>query len=67
VYKVIFKIVIVFSLLISSESYSQEKELFDLIITDENATPDLLPERIIFTQKIFWGENGILRKPGSPP
>jgi len=67
VYKVIFKIVIVFSLLISSESYSQEKELFDLIITDENATPDLLPERIIFTQKIFWGENGILRKTGIAP
>ena len=66
-YKVIFKIVIVFSLLISSESYSQEKELFDLIITDENATPDLLPERIIFTQKIFWGENGILRKTGIAP
>jgi len=55
VYKVIFKIVIVFSLLISSESYSQEKELFDLIITDENATPDLLPERIIFTQKNILG------------
>ena len=66
-YKVIFKIIIVFSLLISSENFSQEKELFDLIITDENATPDLLPERIIFTQKIFWGENGILRKTGIAP
>lgn len=66
-YKVIFKIVIVFSLLISTENYSQEKELFDLIITDENATPELLPERIIFTQKIFWGENGILRKTGIAP
>jgi hypothetical protein len=67
VYKVIFKIVIVFFLLISTENYSQEKELFDLIITDENATPELLPERIIFTQKIFWGENGILRKTGIAP
>ena len=66
-YKVIFKIVIVFFLLISTENYSQEKELFDLIITDENATPELLPERIIFTQKIFWGENGILRKTGIAP
>lgn len=66
-YKVIFKIVIVFSLLISTENYSQKKELFDLIITDENATPELLPERIIFTQKIFWGENGILRKTGIAP
>ena len=43
-------------------NFSQEKELFDLIITDENATPQLLPERMIFTQRIFWGEKGILRK-----
>ena len=66
-FKVIFKIIIFFSLLVSTENFSQEKELFDLIITDENATPELLPERIIFTQKIFWGENGILRKTGIAP
>ena len=66
-YKAIFKIIIVFSLLVFAESFSQEKELFDLIITDENATPELLPDRIIFTQKIFWGENGILRKTGIAP
>ena len=47
--------------------FSQEKELFDLIITDENATPDLLPKRMIFTQRIFWGEKGILRKTGISP
>ena len=66
-YKGIFKIIIFFSLLVSTGNFSQEKELFDLIITDENATPELLPERIIFTQKIFWGENGILRKTGIAP
>ena len=48
-------------------NFSQEKELFDLIITDENATPQLLPERMIFTQRIFWGEKGILRKTGIAP
>tara|TARA_B100001939_G_scaffold228672_1_gene196965 strand:- start:514 stop:1137 length:624 start_codon:yes stop_codon:yes gene_type:complete len=67
VYKLIFKIIIVFSLLIPSENFSQEKELFDLIITDENATPELLPKKMIFTQKFFWGENGILRKTGIAP
>jgi len=67
VYKGIFKIIIFFFLLVSTGNFSQEKELFDLIITDENATPELLPERIIFTQKIFWGENGILRKTGIAP
>lgn len=61
------KIFILFFIIISFDSNTQEKELFDLIITDENATPELLPERIIFTQKIFWGENGILRKTGIAP
>ena len=61
------KIFILFFVIISFDSNTQEKELFDLIITDENATPELLPERIIFTQKIFWGENGILRKTGIAP
>ena len=43
------------------------KGTFDLIITDENATPELLPERMIFTQRIFWGEKGIFRKTGIAP
>ena len=53
--------------LLSHEISSQEKELFDLIITDENATPDLLPERMIITQRLFWGEKGLLRKTGISP
>jgi len=62
------KIIAVFyALFFCFNSNSQEKELFDLIITDENATPDLLPERMIFTQRIFWGEKGLLRKTGIAP
>jgi len=62
------KIIVVFyALFFCFNSNSQEKELFDLIITDENATPDLLPERMIFTQRIFWGEKGLLRKTGIAP
>jgi hypothetical protein len=62
------KIITVFyALFFCFNSNSQEKELFDLIITDENATPDLLPERMIFTQRIFWGEKGLLRKTGIAP
>ena len=53
--------------LLPMSSFSQEKELFDLIIADENATPQLLPERMIFTQRIFWGEKGLLRKTGISP
>ena len=46
---------------------SQQKELFDLIITDENAVPDLLPEKMMFSQRILWGKKGILRKTGLAP
>ena len=62
-----FKLFILISLFCTYNSVSQEKELFDLIIADENATPELLPERMIFTQRIFWGEKGILRKTGIAP
>ena len=59
------KKIIIFLLALSPIlSFSQEKELFDLIISDENATPELLPERMVFTQRIFWGEKGLLRKTG---
>ena len=63
----LFKLFILISLFCTYNSVSQEKELFDLIITDENATPELLPERMIFTQRIFWGEKGILRRTGIAP
>ena len=39
------------SLFCTYNSVSQEKELFDLIITDENATPELLPEKAISFKK----------------
>ena len=62
------KKIIIFLLALSPIlSFSQEKELFDLIISDENATPELLPERMVFTQRIFWGEKGLLRKTGIAP
>lgn len=63
----LFKLFILISLFCTYNSVSQEKELFDLIITDENATPELLPEKMIFTQRIFWGEKGILRRTGIAP
>ena len=37
-------------------------EEFENLIDDEKTS--LLPEKIIFTQKIFWGENGLFRKTG---
>ena len=64
---IFFKLLVLSFVLLSHEISSQEKELFDLIITDENATPDLLPERMMITQRLFWGEKGLLRKTGIAP
>tara|TARA_S200000501_G_scaffold155081_1_gene146241 strand:- start:2646 stop:3257 length:612 start_codon:yes stop_codon:yes gene_type:complete len=65
--RIIRNIIILFFLGLSSTSFTQEQELFDLIVADENATPPLLPERMIFTQKILWGEKGLMRKTGISP
>tara|TARA_B100000963_G_C22636271_1_gene677811 strand:- start:5067 stop:5675 length:609 start_codon:yes stop_codon:yes gene_type:complete len=60
-------IIVLFFLSCSYNSFSQEKELFDLIVVDDNATPPILPERMIFTQRILWGERGLMRKTGLVP
>tara|TARA_Y200000002_G_C22605315_1_gene631328 strand:+ start:164 stop:775 length:612 start_codon:yes stop_codon:yes gene_type:complete len=65
--RIIRNIIILFFLGLSLTSFTQEQELFDLIVTDENATPPLLPERMIFTQKMLWGEKGLMRKTGISP
>ncbi len=65
--RIIRDIIILFFLGFSSISSTQEQELFDLIVVDENATPPLLPERMIFTQKMLWGEKGLMRKTGISP
>lgn len=47
--------------LFSQESIDFSEEFEKLLI---NEKPILLPEKMIFSQKIFWGENGIFRKTG---
>ena len=47
----------------SCSAFSQDFfEEFESLIDDEKTS--LLPEKMIFTQKIFWGEKGLLRKTG---
>ena len=42
---------------------AQEKEdLFDLLADEGLNEQPLLPERMLFTQRAFWGENGLFRK-----
>ena len=53
---------IIFFTLISSLIFGQEKDLFSDLRLESEVDSSLLPKRMVFTQKIFWGENGLLRK-----
>ena len=53
--------------LISTFSFSQEKDdLFNMIEQEEKKI-ELLPEKMIFTQSLLWGKKGLLRKTGISP
>ncbi len=58
------KILFIFILFSITINYSQEKEdLFNLISEKQNQI-ELLPERMVFTQSLLWGKNGLFRKTG---
>ena len=56
-----------FFFIFCSFSFSQEKEDLFNMIEKEKEQIELLPERIIFTQSLLWGKNGLLRKTGISP
>ena len=56
-----------FFFIFCSFSFSQEKEDLFNMIEEEKEQIELLPERIIFTQSLLWGKNGLLRKTGISP
>ena len=53
-------------LFLSVYGFSQEEDLFNLL---DNATEEtqLLPQRMVFTQKTLWGEKGLFRVTGIAP
>ena len=53
---------VIFFTLISSLIFGQEKDLFSDLRLESEVDISLLPKRMVFTQKLFWGENGLLRK-----
>ena len=55
-------IYIVFFALISFSIYGQENDLFKDLRLESEVDKSLLPKRMVFTQKFFWGKNGLLRK-----
>ena len=54
-------------LLWSTLSFSQGEDLFDSLRQETVKDESLLPNRMIFTQRALWGNNGLLRKVGIFP
>ncbi len=58
------KILFIFIFFSISINYSQEKEDLFNLISEEEKQIELLPERMVFTQSLLWGKNGLFRKTG---
>lgn len=55
---------LVFGILLSTPSLGQE-DLLNELIQNQDSTAELLPQKMLLTQRVFWGEKGLLR-PISP-
>ncbi|MGE5520931.1 MAG: hypothetical protein ACM3VS_13450 [Candidatus Dadabacteria bacterium] len=61
-------LVLILSLvLISLNGFTQQDSLLLSLQNDTANKQSLLPERMVFTQRLFWGENGLYRKLGWAP
>lgn len=56
-----------FSVAVSAQENAADSLLNDLMTDAEPATTDLLPERMLITQRMLWGQNGLYRKIGIAP
>jgi hypothetical protein len=56
-----------FSVAVSAQENAADSLLNDLMTDAEPATSDLLPERMLITQRMLWGQNGLYRKIGIAP
>lgn len=60
------KLICTLLVFLSTFGFSQEQDLFMLLDNSIEETP-LLPQRMVFTQKLLWGEKGLLRTTGIAP
>lgn len=56
------RIYIIFFSLISFVIHGQEDDLFNDLRLESEVDVSLLPNKMVFTQKLFWGKNGLFRK-----
>jgi hypothetical protein len=52
---------------VSGQENAADSLLNDLMTEAEPVTSDLLPERMLITQRMLWGQNGLYRKIGIAP
>ena len=45
-----------------SSTFSQEEDIFGSLRSEAEIDTSLLPDRMIFTQRLLWGEKGLMRK-----
>lgn len=56
-----------FSTAVSAQENAADSLLNDLMTDTEPVASDLLPERMLITQRMLWGQNGLYRKIGIAP
>ena len=57
-----FLVIIFFVIFFPFNVFGQTKEDLFSLIEEKEEKQELLPKRMVFTQKIFWGEKGLFRK-----
>ena len=57
-------IYIIFFSLISFFIHGQGDDFFKDLRLESEVDVSLLPDKMVFTQKLFWGKNGLFRKTG---
>ena len=63
------KLLLIFTIAVSASnlSFAQEGEDLFMLIDENIQAPPLLPARMVFTQRLLWGEKGVFRTTGLSP
>ena len=63
------KLLLIFAIVVSAHnlSFAQEGEDLFMLIDENIQAPPLLPARMVFTQRLLWGEKGVFRTTGLSP
>ena len=56
-----------FFLVVMSSCYSQDEDIFRSLWSEIKVDNSLLPDRIIFSQRLLWGKKGLFRRTGWSP